>query len=123
MQWSPVPLDSLLDVDQIIDFWKPRGLVIHRTPALRPFPDLTQPDVAFPLYPQKGVDPSLVARCVGSGILLGRCRDAAGLPVELAGPAWQGVRLGSGQGTAPARCAVTKLRWLSSAVVGQDSPP
>lgn len=62
MQWSPVPLDSLLDVDYIINFWQPRGLVIHRTPALRPFPDLTQPDVAFPQYPQAGIDPGLVAR-------------------------------------------------------------
>lgn len=30
MQWSPVPLDSLLDVDGIINYWRPRGLVLHK---------------------------------------------------------------------------------------------
>lgn len=62
VQWSPVPLDSLLDVDGIINYWRPRGLVLHKTPALTPFPDLTQPDVAFPLYDQRDIDPRLVAR-------------------------------------------------------------
>eukprot|EP00887_Chlorella_sp_A99_P002549 scaffold6.g2549.t1 len=65
VQWSPVPLDSLLDVEHIISFWRARGLVVHRTPELRPFPDLTQPDVAFPMYPQGGIDPSLVTRLEG----------------------------------------------------------
>lgn len=63
MRWSPVPLDTLLDVDAIIEYWAPRGLVVHRTPGLRPFPDLTQPEVAFPLYPLDGLDPNLVVRC------------------------------------------------------------
>lgn len=62
VQWSPVPLDSLLDVEHIISYWKQRGLVVHRTPALRPFPDLTQPDIAFSQYPQAGIDPELVTR-------------------------------------------------------------
>lgn len=30
VQWSPVPLDSLLDVEGIINYWRPRGLVIHK---------------------------------------------------------------------------------------------
>lgn len=36
---------------------------VHRTPALHPFPDLTQPDVAFPRYPAGEIDPNLVVRC------------------------------------------------------------
>lgn len=106
MRWSPVPLDTLLDVDSIIDYWAPRGMVVsrvdergseaareraacsvhvrcggggvlnsrlssasstgarqvHRTPALRPFPDLTQPESAFPRYPAGGLDPNLIVR-------------------------------------------------------------
>ena len=31
-----------------------------QTPALTPFPDLTQPEVAFPLYPHPEIDPRLV---------------------------------------------------------------
>ena len=30
VQWSPVPLESLLDVDGIINYWRPRGLVLHK---------------------------------------------------------------------------------------------
>lgn len=39
-----------------------RGMAVHRTPALKPFPDLTQPEVAFPRYPARDLDPSLVVR-------------------------------------------------------------
>lgn len=63
--WSPVPLDSLLDVAGITAHWARRGLVIHATPALTPFPDLTQPDVAYPLFPQPELDPALIARVEG----------------------------------------------------------
>jgi hypothetical protein len=63
VKWSPVPLDSLLDVDSVVAYWKARGLVVHRTPALTPFPDLTQPEIAFPEFAQSGVDPALIARC------------------------------------------------------------
>jgi hypothetical protein len=63
VRWSPVPLESLLDVESIVAYWRPRGMVVHRTPALRPFPDLTQPEVAFPLYPLGDLDPNLVVRC------------------------------------------------------------
>ena len=38
------------------------GLVLHRTPSLRPFPDLTQPETAFPQYPLGSLDPNLVVR-------------------------------------------------------------
>lgn len=62
VQWSPVPLDSLLDVEGIINYWRPRGLVLHKTPQLTPFPDLTQPEVAFPMYDQQDVDSNLVTR-------------------------------------------------------------
>lgn len=62
VHWSPVPLDTLLDVDAIVDHWAQRGLVVHRTPALKPFPDLTQPEAAFPAYPLDGLDPSLMVR-------------------------------------------------------------
>lgn len=62
VRWSPVPLESLLDVDAIIDYWRPRGMVVHRTPSLRPFPDLTMPDVAYPMYPLGSLDPNLVVR-------------------------------------------------------------
>lgn len=62
VRWSPVPLSSLLDVPALTEYWAARGLHIHATPALTPFPDLTQPGVAFPLYDQPGVDPALVTR-------------------------------------------------------------
>ena len=40
---------------------KPRpDLASLQTPALTPFPDLTQPEVAFPLYPHPEIDPRLV---------------------------------------------------------------
>lgn len=65
VRWSPVPLESLLDVDAIIDYWRPRGMVVHRTPSLRPFPDLTMPDVAYPMYPLGSLDPNLVVRLQG----------------------------------------------------------
>ena len=38
------------------------GLVVHKTPALTPFPDLTQPEVAYPMYQQQGLDPNLVTK-------------------------------------------------------------
>lgn len=60
--WSPVPLETLLDVESIVAYWRPRGLVLHRTPSLRPFPDLTQPETAFPQYPLGSLDPNLVVR-------------------------------------------------------------
>ena len=33
-----------------------------QTPALLPFPDLTQPELAYPMYPQPEIDPDLIAR-------------------------------------------------------------
>lgn len=33
-----------------------------QTPGLAPFPDLTQPEVAYPLYAQPGIDPRFVSR-------------------------------------------------------------
>ncbi|KAL4423672.1 hypothetical protein ABPG75_000973 [Micractinium tetrahymenae] len=65
VRWSPVPLETLLDVDAIVAYWQPRGLVLHRTPSLRPFPDLTQPGAAFPQYPLGSLDPNLVVRMEG----------------------------------------------------------
>lgn len=65
VRWSPVPLETLLDVEAIIRYWQPRGMVLHRTPSLRPFPDLTQPESAFPLYPLGSLDPNLVVRMEG----------------------------------------------------------
>jgi hypothetical protein len=64
VRWSPVPLESLLNVDAIINYWRPRGMVVHRTPSLRPFPDLTMPEAAFPQYPLGTLDPNLVVRQV-----------------------------------------------------------
>lgn len=60
VKWTPAPLESLLNVDKLIDFWKNRGLTVHRTPGLHPFPDLTQPEVAFPLFHQADIDPNMV---------------------------------------------------------------
>ncbi|KAL0032263.1 hypothetical protein WJX79_001439 [Trebouxia sp. C0005] len=62
VKWTPAPLESLLNVDKIVDFWRGRGLTVHRTPALLPFPDLTQPELAYPMYPQPEIDPELIAR-------------------------------------------------------------
>ena len=31
--WTPAPLDSLLDVDKVIDFWSRRGLILHQVRA------------------------------------------------------------------------------------------
>jgi hypothetical protein len=83
VRWSPVPLETLLDVDAIVAYWAPRGMVLHRTPSLRPFPDLTQPDVAYPQYPLGSLDPNLVVRCGGGG---GECCVGGG-----EGPAVQGL--------------------------------
>lgn len=69
VRWSPVLLETLLDVNAIIEYWQPRGMVLHRTPSLRPFPDLTQPEVAFPQYPLGSLDPNLVVRCVAGAVL------------------------------------------------------
>ena len=33
-----------------------------QTPALLPFPDLTEPQTAYPLYAQEGVDERYIAR-------------------------------------------------------------
>ena len=30
--WTPTPLETLLDVDQIIEAWRLRNLTIHRVP-------------------------------------------------------------------------------------------
>ncbi|KAK9827681.1 hypothetical protein WJX81_007940 [Elliptochloris bilobata] len=60
--WTPTPLEALLDVDKIVETWHARGLTIHRTPALQPFPELRDPGTAFPLYEQQGIDPRRVAR-------------------------------------------------------------
>ena len=30
VKWTPAPLDSLLNVDKIVDFWRDRGLTVHR---------------------------------------------------------------------------------------------
>jgi hypothetical protein len=60
--WSPVPLDSLLDVDHIIKWWGERGMAVHRAPSLTPFPDLSQPELAFVQYSQPELDPSLITR-------------------------------------------------------------
>ncbi|KAK9844459.1 hypothetical protein WJX74_002810 [Apatococcus lobatus] len=60
VSWTPDHLDTLLDTEKIIRFWKDRGLTVHRTPELLPFPDLTQPEKAFPLYPQPAIDSTLV---------------------------------------------------------------
>ncbi|KAL3132707.1 hypothetical protein ABBQ32_009214 [Trebouxia sp. C0010 RCD-2024] len=62
VKWTPAPLESLLNVDKIVEFWRGRGLTVHRTPSLLPFPDLTQPELAYPMYPQPEIDPRLIAR-------------------------------------------------------------
>jgi hypothetical protein len=30
VQWSPVPLDTLLDVNKVFRYWKKRGMVLHK---------------------------------------------------------------------------------------------
>lgn len=29
-KWTPAPLESLLNVDKLIEFWKGHGLTVHR---------------------------------------------------------------------------------------------
>lgn len=36
-----------------------------QTPALTPFPDLTAPEVAYPLFAQQDIDPRMVTRISG----------------------------------------------------------
>ena len=38
------------------------GLHAQQTPVLLPFPDLTEPATAFPLYVQQGIDPARIIR-------------------------------------------------------------
>ncbi len=28
--WTPTPLETLLDVDQLVEVWRQRGLIVHR---------------------------------------------------------------------------------------------
>ncbi|KAK9785429.1 hypothetical protein WJX73_009533 [Symbiochloris irregularis] len=62
VNWTAAPLESLLDVDSIINFWRGRGLPVHKTPSLASVPDLTQPETAFPLYPVDDMDPRFATR-------------------------------------------------------------
>ena len=39
--------------------------VCMQTPALTPFPDLTQPELAYPQYPHPDIDPKFVTRLDG----------------------------------------------------------
>ena len=39
-----------------------QGLHARQTPVLLPFPDLTEPATAFPLYVQQGIDPARIIR-------------------------------------------------------------
>ena len=67
VSWSPVPLDTLLDVEAVVAHWQARGLVVHHSPALGPSPDLSQPQAAFPLYPLGSLlNSSQVVRWVGA---------------------------------------------------------
>lgn len=57
---------------------------VHRTPALRPFPDLTQPESAFPRYPLGGLDPYLITSLPGvylQNLPLGELMERARLAV------------------------------------------
>ena len=67
VSWSPVSLDTILDVEAVVAYWGARRLVVHRTPALAPSPDLSQPQTAFQLYPLGSqLNSSLVVRWVRS---------------------------------------------------------
>ncbi len=35
VSWSSAPLDSLLNVDKLVDVWRARGLVVHRVSSRR----------------------------------------------------------------------------------------
>lgn len=95
ISWTPVPLNSLLDVGKVTETWRIRGMTVHevhspsfclltiaiqmntsrkllslaetssvscQTPALLPFPDLTEPQTAYPLYNQEGLNERLIVR-------------------------------------------------------------
>lgn len=40
VKWTPAPLESLLNVDKIVDFWRGRGLTVHRVWHLSIFLDI-----------------------------------------------------------------------------------
>ncbi len=56
--------------------WTSHNLVVGRqTPVLLPFPDLTEPAVAYPMYVQPGIDPRRIVRI--DKIFLQACTRAA----------------------------------------------
>lgn len=65
VSWTSAPLESLLNVDRLIDTWKAKGLVVYKTPALMPFPDLTAPELAYPGYIQQDINPKQITKVSG----------------------------------------------------------
>ena len=49
-------------------------MVVRQTPALLPFPDLTDPAVAFPMYVQPEIDPRRIVRI--DNVFLQACTPA-----------------------------------------------
>ena len=91
VEWTPAPLDTLLDVTKIAQTWAAKGITIQmvlplpllrctalssrdlqrvsyrqgirvQAPALLPFPDMTEPEVAYPLYKQQEYDKKYTVR-------------------------------------------------------------
>jgi hypothetical protein len=56
VSWTAAPLETLLDVQGLIETWKQRGrgggsgLTLRPPPSTAPFPDLTSPGTAYPAY-------------------------------------------------------------------------
>lgn len=47
MSWSSAPLDSLLNVDKLIDVWREKGLVVHKVRRILPWSLATPSDASL----------------------------------------------------------------------------
>jgi len=50
MKWYSAPLETLVDVDRLVDVWRDWGLIIHKTPPDAVLPDQSAPQTAFPVF-------------------------------------------------------------------------
>lgn len=63
MMWKSTPLDTILDVDKIIAYWAPKGLIVHKTPPVVYDQSLEQAESSmYPRYGQQDASSDTVVR-------------------------------------------------------------
>ena len=71
MSWTSAPLDSLLDVDKLIEVWRAKGMVVHKVRA-RPCSRLRPARLPCqcPQAPQKVHAPTMATTCHAAHMLV-----------------------------------------------------